>query len=63
MDTGAQKELLSLKTKKRVFDSEKSYLRKYQEIVVGNENLLSLVRYEMITTMLGWVPGVLGVFL
>ncbi len=63
MDDKIQKELHSLGTKLRVFDSQESYLRKYQMIAVGNQKLVSLIRYELIITTLGWLPGALGVFL
>jgi len=57
------KELLSLKTKRRVYDTKKSYLKKYQEIVVGNQNFISLLKYDLIITAFGWIPGALGVVL
>lgn len=63
MDNGSQKELQSLATKLRVFDSQESYLKRYQTIVVGNQGLISLLKYELIITTFGWIPGALGVFL
>ena len=58
-----EKELRALKTKLRVFDSQKSYLRKYQEITVGNQDLISLLNYELIITTFSWIPGALGILL
>jgi len=47
----------------RIFDPEKSSLRKYQEAVIGNQNLFSLMKYEVIITTLSWMPGALGIIL
>jgi len=44
-------------------DARKSALQKYRDTVVGREDLLSLVRYEVITSLLGDLPGALGFFL
>lgn len=57
------KNLISLRTKYRVFGTEKSYLNRYQEIVVGDQNFLSLLKYELIITMFSWIPGALGIVL
>ncbi len=63
MDNDRQKELLSLKTKQRIFNGRKSYLKKYQEITVGKQNFISLLKYELIITLFSWIPGALGIVL
>lgn len=63
MDKNRQKELRAMKTRLRIFDSRKSYLRKYQEITVGDQNLIFLFKYELIITTLSWIPGALGILL
>ena len=63
MDNNKQEERRLLTTKSRVFDSQKSNLKKYQMITVGERNLISLLKYEWIITTFGWIPGALGVFL
>lgn len=50
-------------TQKDLFDEKKSTLQKYQEIVVGEKGLLNLIKYEMLMTLLSWVPGALGLLL
>ena len=64
---GTQKEeakfLASLRAKSRIFDPTKSPLRKYQEYVIGDGNLITLLKYELIITSLSWIPGVSGIFL
>jgi acetyltransferase-like isoleucine patch superfamily enzyme len=63
MDKNKQHEIASLRKTNRVFDNQKSNLRKYQEMVVGEKNMASLIKYELIITLFGWVPGALGIFL
>jgi acetyltransferase-like isoleucine patch superfamily enzyme len=41
-------------------DAKVSPLRKYQELVVGERGVFRLLRYEMLTTLLGGLPGVAG---
>lgn len=38
-------------------------LRKYQTLVVGSDSLWTLVKFELITLLCGWVPGALGLAL
>lgn len=46
-----------------IFDKKQSPLRVYQEFFVGNNNILDLFKYELITALLGRFPGALGLFL
>jgi len=48
---------------KKLFREQGSALSKYQELVVGRRGVWSLLKYEMITTFLGGVPGALGLVL
>jgi acetyltransferase-like isoleucine patch superfamily enzyme len=44
-------------------DTKKSALRKYQDIVLGTQSLARLMKYEMITTVFGPLPGAAGLVL
>lgn len=44
-------------------DTDRSALQKYQDLVVGNRRWLSLLYYELCTTVFGPVPGLLGLAL
>ena len=48
---------------KELFDPKKSALKKYQDIVIGQNGLGKLIKYELITLLTSWVPGALGLFL
>ncbi len=41
-------------------DQRKSALQKYQDTVIGQRGLLPLLRYELLTLLLGPLPGLLG---
>jgi acetyltransferase-like isoleucine patch superfamily enzyme len=41
-------------------DPKVSPLRKYQDLVVGERGLLALARFELLTFLLGSLPGVIG---
>ncbi len=45
-----------------LLDPQESAFRKYRKFVVGNSNLYSLIKYELITS-LSSLPGALGLFL
>jgi acetyltransferase-like isoleucine patch superfamily enzyme len=44
-------------------DSRKSALRKYQELVIGLPGFFTLLKYELVTSLLGPLPGALGLVL
>ena len=52
-----------LDIQKDLFDERKPALRKYQDLVVGNRSLSSLIKYEFIVTFFSTVPGALGLVL
>ncbi len=60
-NNGNSKEIMD--TQKDLFDERKSALQKYTEIVVGGGGLMRLIKYELVITLLSWVPGALGLFL
>ena len=62
-DVRKRKLIPKLQTRSLVFDTKKSSLRKYQELVIGDHDLVSLLKFEVITTALSWVPGVSGIIL
>jgi acetyltransferase-like isoleucine patch superfamily enzyme len=41
----------------------RSALRKYQDLVVGSRSLGRLLIYELVITLISWVPGALGLVL
>jgi len=47
----------------RLFDEQKSNVAKYRELVIGRGGVLSLIHYELLTSLLAPVPGALGLFL
>ena len=44
-------------------DQKRSSVQKYRELIIGQDSLWSLIRYELITLLASWVPGALGLFL
>jgi acetyltransferase-like isoleucine patch superfamily enzyme len=40
-----------------------SKVKRYQELVIGKENIVSLLKYELIIFFTSWVPGAIGIFL
>jgi len=44
-------------------DAEKSAFAKYQELYIGSSNLWFLLKYEVITSLFGPLPGALGLAL
>jgi len=40
-----------------------SVFKKYQDIFVGKRSLLSLIKYELLTSLVSQIPGALGFFL
>ncbi|HWP49864.1 MAG TPA: DapH/DapD/GlmU-related protein [Candidatus Limnocylindrales bacterium] len=44
-------------------DIRKSAIQKYRNTVVGKEDVFSLIRYELITSLLGGLPGAVGFLL
>lgn len=50
-------------TQKDLFDTGKSTLRKYQEIIIGEQGLWMMMKYELLITLFSWVPGALGLLL
>lgn len=48
---------------RKIFDSRRSSLELYQEMFIGKKDLMGLLKYEIITTFLGSVPGAVGLML
>ena len=44
-------------------DSKKSALQKYQELAIGSTSLFALLKYEIVTSLLGQLPGAIGLVL
>jgi acetyltransferase-like isoleucine patch superfamily enzyme len=47
----------------KLFHEQKSSLAKYKELVVGDVSLFEFIKYELLTTLLGPIPGALGLVL
>jgi len=47
----------------KLFGNHKSSLERYAELVVGESSKWKLIKYELITTLLGPVPGAIGLAL
>ncbi len=47
----------------RIFSDSKSVARKYADLTIGEFSVLKLVKYELITSLLGPLPGAMGLFL
>ncbi len=64
MDTRQLKELdQGAYIRAKIYAGHKSALRRYAELVVGDFNLPRLIKYELITTLFGPLPGALGLVL
>ena len=40
-----------------------SKLAQYQRLVIGKKDLIALIKYELIMSLISWIPGALGLFL
>lgn len=62
-----QKQLQQLDEKEyiraKLFDERKSNFQKYAELVIGKPDVFQLLKYELITSLLGSLPGAIGLFL
>lgn len=47
---------------KKLTDFSESPIKRYLDIVVGEESIISLLRYEFITSIFGPLPGAFGLF-
>ncbi len=52
-----------LDTQKELLDEKKSKMQKYQELILGQQGLWKLIKFEFIITCFSWVPGALGLLL
>jgi len=48
---------------KNLLDGKKSAFQKYREMFVGESSFFYFLKYEFLTTLLGPIPGALGLFL
>ncbi len=53
----------SIEIQKELFDAKKSKLAKYKELILGESGSWFLIKYEIITTLVSWLPGALGLVL
>jgi acetyltransferase-like isoleucine patch superfamily enzyme len=52
-----------LKVHKILHESKVSKRQRYQALVIGDSSLGGLLKYELIVTLVSWLPGALGLFL
>lgn len=45
---------------KSVFEGRGSLLGKYKNLMLGDQSWWALIKFELITTLFGWIPGALG---
>src|SRR5215831_1959423 len=48
---------------KKLFADDKSQVQKYQDLIIGERGLFSLIKYELIILLCSWIPGALGILL
>jgi acetyltransferase-like isoleucine patch superfamily enzyme len=53
----------TVEIQKELFDAKRSKLQKYKEIVLGEHSTWFLIKYELITLFVSWLPGALGLVL
>jgi len=53
----------TVEIQKELFDARKSKLQKYKEIILGESSTWFLIKYELITLFVSWLPGALGLVL
>lgn len=52
-----------LKVRKVLASKNKSKIDQYQDLVIGKNDVVWLLKYELVTTFCSWVPGATGLFL
>lgn len=50
----------TIEIQKELFDEKKSAFQKYQQLVIGKKGIWNLIKYELITTLVSWIPGAFG---
>jgi acetyltransferase-like isoleucine patch superfamily enzyme/acyl carrier protein len=49
--------------RQKLYSGQKSTLQRYAELVIGRSDLWQLLKYELLTCLLGPLPGAIGLFL
>jgi acetyltransferase-like isoleucine patch superfamily enzyme len=52
-----------IELRSRIVDPSVTPLKKYQTFMVGSRSFLFLLKYEMLTSLFGCIPGIVGLFL
>ena len=47
----------------KLFGERKSSLKKYAELTQGSSSLIGLIKYELLSSLVGLLPGALGLFM
>ena len=53
----------TVEIQKEMFKEQTSALKKYRQLIIGKPDVFSLLKYELIMLLAGWVPGALGLAL
>jgi len=56
-----EKQILDIQ--KNLFDERRSASEKYRDLVIGKRGFWALLKYELVCTLLGGIPGALGLVL
>ncbi|MEW6185498.1 MAG: acyltransferase [Thermodesulfobacteriota bacterium] len=59
MDSERRNQLNEVRVKS-LLEGEEGFKKKYREVMVGDQGWWALLRYELIITLFGWIPGALG---
>ena len=52
-----------LKIQQSIAGMNQSKIKRYQHLIIGSEKVSELVLIELVTTLLSWIPGALGIYL
>lgn len=51
------------KVQQSISGEKKSKMRRYQELFIGSDKLIDLIKYELIILISSWIPGAFGILL
>ncbi|MFH0788219.1 MAG: acyltransferase [Pseudomonadota bacterium] len=58
-----EKEFLDEVRVKSLFDQKGGFVQKYKKLMVGDQSWWLLIKFELIVTLFGWIPGAIGLAL
>jgi acetyltransferase-like isoleucine patch superfamily enzyme len=63
MTQAEQSQAKKFKIGRTIEDGKSSKLAQYQELVLGQQGLLRLIKYELVVALISWLPGAAGLLL